>query len=150
MAEEHKKGLNAELVINDLNECCKSEAVCIQCQKKACVIGYAKECMKEYQREPKKMVLEGTKNIPALDYKTFDEANLETAIAHILKECKDCKEDHVEDCIINVIRNCYEVGLLGEVQPYEGSSLQYLVHLNSHFPDKAAHVAETYRNLNEL
>ncbi len=38
-----------------------------------------------------------------------------------------CKEDHVEDCIINVIRNCYEVGLFGDVQTYEGSTLQYLM-----------------------
>lgn len=147
MAETHKKGLNAELVINDLNNCCKGESACIQCQKTACVIGYAKECMSEYQREPKKIVPEGTKNIPVLDYKTFDEETLETAIAHILKECKDCKEDHVEDCIINVIRNCYEIGFLGEIQPYEGNSLQYLLHLETAFPNKAALVAEAYRNM---
>lgn len=110
------------------------------------MIGYAKECIKEYQREPKKMVPDGVKNIPAMDYKTFSETELETAIAHILKECKDCKEDHVEDCIINVIRNCYEVGLLGEMQPYEGSTIQYLMHLESNFPDKAVHVAEAYRS----
>lgn len=146
MAEAHKKGLNAELVSNDLNNCCKSESACIRCQKRACVIGYAKECVRDYQREPKKMVPDGTKNIPTLDYKTFSEPELETAIAHILKECKDCREDHVEDCIINVIRNCCEVGLLGEMQPYEGSTLQYLMRLESDFPDKAAQIAEAYRS----
>mgnify|MGYP007110292151 CR=1 FL=1 len=146
MAEAHKKGLNAELVSDDLSNCCKSEAACIQCQKRACVIGYAKECIRNYQREPRKMVPDGTKNIPVLDYKTFSEPELEIAIAHILKECRDCREDHVEDCIINVIRNCYEVGLLGETQPYEGSTLQYLMRLESDFPDKAAQIAEAYRN----
>lgn len=146
MAEVHKSGLNAELVSDDLNNCCKSEAACIRCQKKACVIGYAKECIQEYQREPKKMVPEGIKNIPTMDYKIFDEAKLETAIAHILKECKDCREDHVEDCIINVIRNCYELGLLGDRQPYEGSTIQYLMRLESEFPDKAAHIADAYKN----
>lgn len=146
MPESHKKGVNAELVSEDLNNCCKSEAACIQCQKRACVIGYAKECIRDYQREPKKMVPDGTKNIPVLDYKTFSEPELEIAIAHILRECRNCREDHVEDCIINVIRNCYEVGLLGEMQPYEGSTLQYLMRLESGFPDKAVHIAEAYRN----
>lgn len=146
MAEVHKKGLNAELVSNDLNNCCKSEAACIKCQKEACVIGYAKECIREYQREPKKMVPDGTKNVPTMDYKTFSETDLETAIAHILKECKDCKEDHVENCIINVIRNCYEVGLFGDVQPYEGSTLQYVMRLKSDFPDRSVQIAEAYRS----
>ncbi len=65
-------------------------------------------------------------------------------IAHILKECKDCKEDHVENCIINVIRNCYEVGLFGDVLSYEGSALQYLMKVKEDFPEKSAQIAEIY------
>ena len=84
-------------------------------------------------------------NVPTTDFKVFDEVELETAIAHILKECKDCKEDHTEECIINVVRNCYEVGLLGDVQPYEGSALQYLMYLQSNYPEKSLHIAELYR-----
>ena len=146
MAEVHSKGFNAELVSDDLSNCCRSEEVCGQCRQCACVIGYAKQCVKEYRREPKKTVPNGTANIPTTDYKAFDEAELEIAIAHILKECKDCKEDHVEDCIINVIRNCYEIGLLGDIQPYEGSTIQYLMRLESDFPDKAAQVASAYKS----
>lgn len=62
--------------------------------------------MKNYQKEPKKEVPGGKESIPLLDFKVFDELELKTAIAHILRECKDCKEDHTEDCIINIIRNC--------------------------------------------
>lgn len=145
MAEEHKKGLNAELVLDDLVNCCRSEDACGQCKQGACVIGFARKCVNDYQRAPKKEVPNGTQNVPLTDYKTFDEAELEIAIAHILKECKDCKEDHVDDCIINVVRNCYEVGLLGEMQPYEGSTLQYLMRLQSDFPDKAAQIASAYQ-----
>ena len=79
-----------------------------------------------------------------MDFKVFEEEELEKAIAHILRECKDCKEDHTENCIINVVRNCYEVGLLGDVHPYEGSALQYLMFLKANFPDKAAQIAELY------
>ena len=145
MAEVHKKGLNAELIMNDLANCCKSADVCGKCQQAACAIGYARQCVENYQKEPKKEVPNGTENLPTSDYKAFDELELEIAIAHVLKECKDCKEDHVEDCIINVIRNCYEIGLLGDAQPYEGSSIQYLMHLQSAFPDKAVQIADAYK-----
>ena len=147
MEEGHKKGLNAELIGTDLENCCRSEAVCGQCRGKGCTIGYAKHCIAEYKKAPKKEVDGGASGIPTTDARIFDEVELETAIAHILKECKDCKEDHVEDCIINVIRNCYEVSLLGDTHPYEGSSIQYLMYLKNNFPDKADYIADIYASL---
>ncbi len=146
MAEEHKKGLNAGLVGDDLENCCRKETACGQCQKGNCVIGYGKQCIGAYKAAPKKEVAQGMEHIPTTDFKVFDEVELETAIAHILKECKDCKEDHTDDCIINVIRSCYEVGLLGDVQPYEGSALQYLMYIKEHFPEQSLQIAELYRS----
>lgn len=147
MSDTHKNGLNAELVWDDLQNCCRTESTCGQCQNESCTIGFAKKCIKDYMKEPKKAVPHGKEHIPTTDFKVFDEIELETAIAHILKECKDCKEDHTEDCIINVIRNCYEVGLLGDIHPYEGSAFQYLMYLNTNYPEKAAKIADTYKNL---
>lgn len=147
MAEEHKKGLNADLIGEDLENCCIGESVCQQCQGKMCTIGFAKECIRNYKKAPQKEVPGGAANIPTMDFKVFEEEELEVAIAHILKECKDCKEDHTEDCIINVIRNCYEVGLLGDIQSYEGSSLQYLMYLKANFPEKSGRIAEIYSAL---
>lgn len=146
MAEEHKKGLNAELIWNDLQDCCRAQSICGQCQEENCIVGYAKKCIEDYRKEPKKEIPNGTEHIPTMDCKAFDETKLEFAIAHILKECKDCREDHVEDCIINIIRNCYEVGLLGDVQPYEGSALQYLMHLKTEFPENSIQIADAYSN----
>ena len=147
MADAHKKGLNADLIAEDLEKCCRGEALCTKCQGKSCTIGFAKHCIQNYKAEPKKEVPGGTEEIPFTDFKVFDEEDLETAIAHILKECKDCKEDHTEDCIINVIRNCYEVGLLGDIHPYEGTALQYLMFLQENCPDKAQQIANIYANL---
>ena len=39
MAEEHKKGLNAKLVGDDLENCCRKADVCGQCQQNGCIIG---------------------------------------------------------------------------------------------------------------
>ena len=128
MAEQHKKGLDAQLIWNDLEDCCLQETNCGQCKKESCIIGFAKKCVSDYMKAPKK------------------EVELERAIAHILKECKDCKQDHTENCIINVIRNCYEVGLFGDIHPFEGSVFQYLMYLNSQFPEKSAQIAQLYKS----
>ncbi len=143
MAEAQKKGFQAELVENDLNACCLGQS-CGECREKDCVIGYAKQCIRNFKQHPQREVPEGAEQIPNTDFKIFDEEELETAIAHILKECKDCKEDHIDNCIINVIRNCYEVGLFGDIQPYEGSTLQYLIHIKSDFPDRSLRIADLY------
>lgn len=147
MSDAHKKGLNANLIDKDLENCCRGEDLCGECQSTHCIIGYAKRCIENYKKTPKKNVPSGIHNIPTMDVKLFDEVELETAIAHILKECKDCKEEHTENCIINVIRSCYEVGLLGDIQTYEGSSLQYLMFLKSNFPEKADQIAAIYKSL---
>lgn len=149
MAEEHKKGLNADLIEADLKSCCRGESLCGQCRGTSCNIGFAKNCISNYKKAPKKEVPGGPDSIPTTDFRTFDEVELETAIAHILKECKDCKEDHVEDCIINVIRNCYEVSLIGDTHPYEGSTIQYLMFLKEHYPDQAACIADVYASLSK-
>ncbi len=144
MAVGHNKGLNADLIGKDLEKCCRSEELCGKCQGKSCNIGFAKECISLYKKEPKKEIPAGMGQIPTTDFKVFDEVDLERAIAHILRECKDCKEDHTEDCIINVIRNCYEVSLLGDTHPYEGTALQYLMYLRENYPRKAGDIAEFY------
>lgn len=148
MGEAHKKGLDAELVWSDLENCCLSGISCSQCQGKECTIGYAKQCINDYRKEPKKEVPDGVSRIPTMDLKPFNEDELEIAIAHILKECKDCKEDHVENCIINVVRNCYEVDLFGDIHDYEGSALQYLMFLKDKFPDHSEKIAEIYMKRN--
>lgn len=147
MSDAHKKGLNTDLIDKDLENCCRGEDLCGECQSTHCIIGYAKRCVENFKKAPKKNVPGGIRNIPTMDVKLFDEVELEAAIAHILKECKDCKEDHTENCIINVIRSCYEVGLFGDIQAYEGSSLQYLMFLKSNFPEKADQIAGIYSSL---
>lgn len=144
MADAHKKGLNADLIAKDLEKCCRGDELCGICQNKSCIIGFAKQCIQDYKVAPKKEVPGGTQEIPLTDFKIFNEDALEIAIAHILKECKECKEDHTDDCIINVIRNCYEIGLLGNVQPYEGISLQYLISLQKNHPEIAKRIADIY------
>ncbi|MBD5593422.1 hypothetical protein HYI10_19405, partial [Clostridium botulinum] len=65
------------------------------------------------------------------DTKLYDKDYVITAIADILKRCKSCQENHYDNCIINVLRNCYEISLFGEGQEYQGSAFMYLNGLKS-------------------
>ena len=73
MADEHKKGLNADLIETDLENCCRGESLCGQCRGKSCNIGFAKKCISDYKKAPQKEVPGGTEGIPTTDFRTFDE-----------------------------------------------------------------------------
>ena len=52
MSEVHKKGLDAVLVQNDLESCCRGKSSCVVCQGADCTIGYAKQCIHNYIQTP--------------------------------------------------------------------------------------------------
>lgn len=56
-------------------------------------------------------VMDGMKNIPVTDVRIYDKGNIANGIVDILKTCKNCKENHFENCIVNILRSCYEVVL---------------------------------------
>lgn len=76
-------------------------------------------------------VMNGDANIPVTDFKLYHEEDFAKGIAHTLKMCRSCESDHYDQCIISVIRNCYEIGLFGEALPYEGSNFRYLSQIQS-------------------
>jgi len=87
----------------------------------------------------------GFDNIPVSDTKIYDTYSLVVAIADILKQCRSCKEDHFNNCLINVLRSCYEVALFGEPQEYDGNALSYLKNLQNINKDIADKIFIEYR-----
>lgn len=136
--------LNYDLVLTDLGKCCMGEQACGSCTGDQCIVGYAKTCITGCFREGITYVENGKNNIPLTDFKVFNTENFEVGIAHILKQCKSCKEEHFDNCIINVIRSCYEIGLFGETQNYEGSAFRYLNQIHNSHPGTAAEIIELF------
>lgn len=134
------------LLLNDLGECCLQLDNCVNCSKENCIIGYAKECVKGCLKDDVTYVMDGCNNIPLHDSKIFDTELLVHAIANILKQCKSCKEDHYENCLINVMRSCYEICLLGEAQKYKGSTFTYLNDIKAVKEEIADKIIQAYNN----
>ena len=136
--------LNYDNILKDLGSSCLTKEKCGDCIKEECIIGYAKNCITKCFREDVTFVENGSDNIPVADMKFYNEEDLEQGIAHILKQCKSCKENHYDNCIVNIIRNCYEIGLFGEIQKYEGSNFRYLNQIHNSHPRIAQNVIEEF------
>ncbi|OFI06016.1 hypothetical protein CLOACE_13970 [Clostridium acetireducens DSM 10703] len=121
-----KNEINFDNITKNLANCCLTEEKCGACKEEKCLIGYSKKCILGCFKNDVTYVENGFKNIPSADAKLYDQHNLVVGISDILKQCRSCKEDHYDNCIINVLRSCYEVILFGETQKYDGSALVYL------------------------
>lgn len=136
--------VNYDLLLSDLANCCLQLGNCGHCKKEKCLIGYAKESIKNCLKNDVTYIVDGCKNIPLNDAKIFEQEILIEAIIHILKQCKSCKEDHYDNCLINVMRSSYEVCLFGEIQKYKGSTIKYLSDISEQRPEIAEIMIEKY------
>lgn len=129
--------VNYEMLLKDIETNCMTEDTCGVCQREGCLIGYTKKCITDSLKNNVTYIENGVANIPH-DMRAFDRDHAIEAIAHILRQCKSCEENHFEDCLINVIRSCYEIITLGEAQEYKGSIFMYLSQIKEDFPDVEA------------
>lgn len=118
--------VNYNNLIKNVGESCLSIASCGECKLDKCLIGYSKICITNSLKDKVTYVMDGQSNIPSSDGKIYDRGHLTDSISDLLKQCKSCDKDHFENCLINVLRNCYEILLFGDIQPYKGSTLLYL------------------------
>ena len=140
------KKVNFSKVVDNLCACCLSEDVCGECESSKCLISYGKDCLKHCMINKATGVLDGHKNIPLLDTKLYDQETVIDGIVDILKTCKSCREDHFENCMINIIRNCYEIILTGQEQEYKGSVLLYINSLKDINVDLSNKVFEKFNS----
>ena len=92
--------LNSEFhykrVANDLYKCCLRKEDYGVCQEPECIVRYAKRCLVHSLRHSVTYVENGREQIPFTDFKVYNEEDFENGIAHILKICRSCREEHFE------------------------------------------------------
>lgn len=134
-------------LITDIENCCLTESVCTTCDKPSCIVGYAQNCIMESMKNKVTYIEGGDTAIPFTDFKLYEREDFVQGIAHTLKMCRSCHHNHYAQCIISVIRNCYEIVLFGEAQPYNGSNLRYLNYLHTHHPELAEWIITEFHNI---
>lgn len=141
--------MNYDRIITDLSNCCLGEESCGTCNKESCIVGYAQNCINQCFKESITYVENGSDHIPVTDLKIYIDEDFENGIANILKQCRSCSFNHFDNCIINIIRNCYEVGLFGEIQKYEGSNFRYLNQIHNTHPEVADRIIAAFHAIKE-
>jgi hypothetical protein len=137
--------INFAVLENAVEKCCKTEAECGGCNKLKCLVGFAWNVAKYGNDKGMTRVAGGKQLLPVDDYRVFYEDDVIVALAETLKQCKNCSDNHDEDCSVSLIRGSLEHALLGENLDYKGSVLSYLMELQTVNPRIGQLVAEGYR-----
>lgn len=141
------KEINVPFIKGAVENCCRGDLECAACQGKECLIGFAK-LVSEYAGSKKVLSIpNGLKMVPIKDYKIYDQNIVATALAVINYECKDCQDNHDDNCVINIIRSSLEVTLLGEHVDFTGNPLAYVMSLARINAEIGEKVMQEYRLL---
>lgn len=139
--------LSVESIKDALTSCCKGDAECSSCQGKACLIGFAK-LVADYAGLKRTLTIpNGLKMVPTTDFKVYDTDDVATALAIINIECKNCMDNHDDNCIINIVRSSLEVSLFGQHIAFAGNPLAYIMQLNDLNAENGNKVMQAYRTL---
>lgn len=112
-----------------LDSCCHGEETCEVCAGKQCLIGFAK-IVSEYAAVKKTLVIpNGIQLVPVQDFKLYETDDVAMALAVINLECKNCMDNHDDNCIVNIIRSSLEVALTGQHIDFAGNPFTYIMSL---------------------
>lgn len=128
-----------------VSRCCKTVDECGTCDKMRCLVGFAWTVAKYGAEKGVARVDGGLKLLPRDDYRAFYEDDLVAAIAATLHQCKNCRDNHEEECGVSLVRSALERALLGENLEYSGSVLGYLMELEQRHARFGQLVKEAYQ-----
>jgi len=138
--------INIKAIKDAVQRCCQ-EKECVACRGKECLIGFAK-LVSEYAGMKKALSIpNGLKMVPTGDFKVYETDDVAFALAMINYECKNCQDNHDDNCVINIMRSSLEVALLGEHSGFTGNPLMYVMNLSRVNPELGEKVMTAYRQL---
>lgn len=137
--------IDFDKLLTSVGNCCYTTAVCGSCKKSSCLIGYAKQSLTKCLIEKVPYVENGVEQLPLSDTRMYEQEAMIHGISETLRQCTSCDKYHFDNCLISVLRNCYEIGLFGEEQPFEGSTFLYFANINEKYPELASRIVAEYK-----
>lgn len=100
-----------------------------QCIPLSCNVGFAKKVL-QYAKDNQVLNVDGGElMVPRQDFRYFEPHYVASSLANICKMCKQCAENHNENCIISLCRRSLESIILSEAVEYPGNTISYLFNL---------------------
>lgn len=131
MSEKTAVSIDYDKLLGELEKCCESCDLygSDRCIESGCLVGFAKKSVK-YGKIKNSLSIPGAENlIPGEDFKVYDKEGVSGAIAETCRQCRQCWDNHTEDCIIALVRKCLELTTLEDNIVYPGSVVAYIMEL---------------------
>jgi hypothetical protein len=142
--------INLLEIFQDMEKICELGGCCNHCKEGSCPLQYGIICVNRCANEGVTYVENGTANMPHTEISgCFDRDAAIKSIAHVLAQCKGCREDHYENCLLSILRNYLERMLIQETLPYEGSPLTYIVEFSKKNEVMACAILQEYKKKKE-
>jgi hypothetical protein len=125
-------------------ECCYYNT--IECKKNKCNVGFALNTINYAKEKSVIRIEDGESLIPTQDMKYYKDELIAKSIAEVCKLCKDCRENHSEQCIVSLCRRSLENTVLKENTPYPGNVLMYLMGVHNQNPTFAEQIKLAYES----
>ena len=124
------------------NECCHKGSD--KCKYRKCNIGFADYVVKNIKDNSTYTIDDGENLIPKDDFKYYDEKIIAKGVANICRLCKECNENHNENCIIALTRRTLEYTQLKDKIAYPGNIILYLMNVEKQKPELAELIKQEY------
>jgi hypothetical protein len=131
-----------------VGSCCLQSEGCLRCDDGNCCINNAKRTIALFEQKRLRVIANGMETIPSFDTKVYHNIQVVDAVAESLLLCKQCKENHEKDCVINVIRASLERVLFGDnIEDYKGTILQHIMELRMANEEMADSIMNAYNKI---
>ncbi|MBM7868750.1 hypothetical protein JOC70_000219 [Clostridium pascui] len=127
------------------NEC--SHRSSERCNFRKCNIGFADYVIKNIKDNQTYSIDDGEDLIPKDDFKYYDEKVIAKGIANICRLCKECNENHNENCVIALTRRTLEYTQLKDKIAYPGNIILYLMNVSKQRPELAELIKQEYMRI---
>jgi hypothetical protein len=115
-----------------------------KCSYRKCSIGFTQYVVKNIKDTSIYSIADGESLIPKDDFKYYDEKVIARGIANICRLCKECNENHSENCVIAMMRRTLEYTQLKERIEYPGNIIMYLANVAKQKPELAELIKQEY------
>ncbi|EKQ55816.1 MAG: hypothetical protein A370_02531 [Clostridium sp. Maddingley MBC34-26] len=126
-------------------DCCQKGSD--NCNYRKCNIGFAKYVVENIKDKAIKAIEDGENLIPKDDLKYYEDKIIARGIANICKLCKDCNENHSENCVVALTRRSLEYTQLKDKIEYPGNVLMYLMNVSKQNPELAESIKLEYLSI---
>ncbi|MBC2580047.1 hypothetical protein [Clostridium sp. DJ247] len=118
-----------------------------KCNYRKCNIAFANYVVKNIKDNSTYSIADGESLIPKDYFKYYDEKIIAGGIANICRLCKECNENHSENCVISLIRRTLEYTQLKDKITYPGNIILYLMNVTEQKPELAELIKQEYMRI---